>query len=71
VGVTGLNAYDEGSTIVILADSSNLAGQTSAFGVRLQKAPTMSPAASPDAPWYGLRFGLCLDGEGRAATGFH
>jgi len=66
-GVGGLNAYDEGSTIVVRAPTAET--DSYAFGVRLPKAPGMSSPFPNDAPWYGPRFGICLDSEGRVAAG--
>jgi hypothetical protein len=67
-GSSVVGAYDEGTSIVIMAPTQDR-GPAFEFGIRLPKAPTMFTPFPSVAPWYGPRFGVCLDSQGRVASG--
>jgi hypothetical protein len=67
-GAPTVGAYDEGATIVIQAPTES-SGASFDFGIRLSKAQGMATPFPDVAPWYGPRFGVCLDSLGRVATG--
>ena len=69
-GAPTVGAWDEGATIVIQAPTAG-SGADFDFGIRLPKAPKMSTPFPSVAPWYGPRFGVCLDSLGRVASGVY